>query len=167
MTALQIAQAECANWRKDGKGCLGAIIDDDLQIRRCYPRAKCVLTESGKRCPYFEECVAPMGPSIYNEAYRVAFMAAVRDYRLAAKLPCAEERPCPLCGKAMEPRQRFCVACAAERRRESTRLAMKVARSQCEQLSQKQPLAINDLQGGADLSAVPTLAGEPARHIES
>ncbi len=167
MTALQIAYAECANWRKDGKGCLGAIIDDDLQIRRCDPKPKCVLGTPGERCRYFEECVAPMGPSIYSEAYRVAFMAAVRDYRLAAKLPCAEERPCPTCGRPMEPRQRFCEVCAAERRRNSTRRAMKVSRSQCEQLSQKQPLAIKDLQGQSILSAVPTLPGDPARHIES
>jgi hypothetical protein len=167
MTALQIAYAECANWRKDGKGCLGAIIDDDLQVRRCDPKPKCVLETPGERCQYFEECVAPMGPGIYNEAYRVAFMAAVRDYRLAAKLPCAEERPRPMCGKAMEPRQRFCFACAAERRRESWRLKARTARGKSSQLSQKQPLTINDLEGGSDLSAVPTLAGDPARHIES
>jgi hypothetical protein len=167
MTALQIAYAECANWRKDGKGCLGAIIDDDLQIRRCNPKPKCVLGTPGERCRYFEECVAPMGPGIYNEAYRVAFMAAIRDYRLAAKLPCAEERPCPMCGRPMEPRQRFCVACAAERRRETKRLSAKTARSECRQLGQKQPLAIKDLEVGAELSAVSTLAGGPARHIES
>ena len=121
MTALQIAYAECANWRKDGKGCLGAIIDDDLQIRRCKPRERCLLSTPGERCQYFEECVAPMGPSIYDEARRVAFMAAVRDYRLAAKLPCAEERPCPMCGRPMEPRQRFCEICAAARNRANQR----------------------------------------------
>ena len=125
MTALQIAYAECANWRKDGKGCLGAIIDDDLQIRRCKPRERCLLSTPGERCQYFEECVAPMGPSIYDEARRVAFMAAVRDYRLAAKLPCAEERPCPMCGRAMEPRQRFCEVCAGARRKASNRAAFR------------------------------------------
>ena len=125
MTALQIAYAECANWRKDGKGCLGAIIDDDLQIRRCKPRERCLLSTPGERCQYFEECVAPMGPSIYDEARRVAFMAAVRDYRLAAKLPCAEERPCPMCGRPMEPRQRFCEICAAARRKASNRAAFR------------------------------------------
>ncbi len=131
------------------------------------PKPKCVLGTPGERCLYFEECVAPMWPSIYNEAYRVAFMAAMRDYRLAARLPCAEERPCPTCGRPMEPKQRFCEVCAAERRRNSTRRAMKVSRSQCEQLTEKQPLAIKDLQGQSILSAVPTLAGDPARHIES
>lgn len=125
MTALQIAYAHCANWRKDGKGCLGAIIDDDLQIRRCYPRAKCVLSEPGKRCPYFEECVAPMAGSIANPRVRLEFEAAVRDYRLAAEMPCADERPCPLCGQAMEPGRRFCAVCAAARRRESNRAAFR------------------------------------------
>jgi len=140
MTALQIAYAECANWRKDGKGCLGAIIDDDLQIRRCKPRERCLLSTPGERCQYFEECVAPMGPGIYDEARRVAFMAAVRDYRLAAKLPCAEERPCPMCGRPMEPRQRFCEICASRRRKETKRLSMARARVTCGQLSQFGPL---------------------------
>ena len=125
MTALQIAYAECANWRKDGKGCLGAIIEDDLQIRRCKPRERCLLSTPGERCQYFEECVAPMGPGIHDEARRVAFMAAVRDYRLAAKLPCADDRPCPMCGQAMEPRRRFCDVCAAGRRKQSNRAAFR------------------------------------------
>lgn len=121
MTALQIAYAHCANWRKDGKGCLGAMIDDDLQIRRCYPRARCVLSEPGKRCPYFEECVAPMAPSIDNPKVRAEFEAAVRAYRLAAELPCADERPCPMCGQAIGSRRRFCDQCAANRNRSNQR----------------------------------------------
>ena len=121
MTALQIAYAECANWRQDGKGCLGAMIDDDLQIRRCCPRTRCVLGEPGKRCLYFEECVAPMAPSIENPRVRAEFEAAVRDYRRAAELPCADDRPCPVCGKAMEPRRRFCDVCAANRNRSNQR----------------------------------------------
>ena len=140
MTALQIAYAECANWRKDGKGCLGAIIDDDLQIRRCKPRERCLLSTPGERCQYFEECVAPMGPSIYDETRRVAFMAAVRDYRLAAKLPCAEERPCPMCGRPMEPRQRFCEICAAARRKASNRAAFRRHWVTSKQLMANEPL---------------------------
>ncbi len=147
MTALQIAYAECANWRKDGKGCLGAMIDDDLQIRRCYPRARCVLSEPGKRCPYFEECVAPMAPSIENPKVRAEFEAAVRDYRLAPKLPCALERPCPVCGQAMEPGRRFCESCAAARRKESIRRAVQRHRVTCKQLRHFGPLEIKGLQG--------------------
>lgn len=125
MTALQIAYAHCANWRKDGKGCLGAMIDDDLQIRRCFPQPRCVLGTPGERCGYFEECVAPMAPSIDNPKVRLEFEGAVRDYRLAAKLPCADDRPCPMCGQAMEPRRRFCDVCAAGRRKQSNRAAFR------------------------------------------
>lgn len=117
MTALQMAYVECANWRKDGKGCLGAMIDDDLQIRRCVPRPRCVLSTPGERCQYFEECVAPLAVRSEDPTRRVQFEAAVREYRLAAKLPCADERPCPMCGRAMEPRRRFCDGCAAKRDR--------------------------------------------------
>jgi hypothetical protein len=147
MTALQIAYAECANWRKDGKGCLGAIIDDDLQIRRCDPKPKCLLGTPGERCKYFEECVAPMAASIENPSRRLAFEAAVRDYRLAAKLPCADDRPCPMCGQAMEPRQRFCDVCAAARRKVSTRQAVQKHRVGCKQLRANGPLKTKGLQG--------------------
>ena len=147
MTALQIAYAECANWRKDGKGCLGAMIDDDLQIRRCCPRPKCVLGTPGERCLYFEECVAPMAASIDNPSRRMAFEAAIRDYRLAAKLPCADDRPCPICGQPMEPRQRFCEVCAAVRRKVATRRAVQKHRVGCKQLRVSGPLKTEGLQG--------------------
>lgn len=147
MTALQIAFAHCANWRSDGKGCLGAMIDDDLQIRRCRPRPKCVLDTPGERCAYFEECVAPMGPSIDNEDYRRQFQAAVRDYRLAAKLPCADERPCPVCGQAMEPRRRYCDTCAARRRRDSSRAAFRRHWVASKQLTGSGPLKTKGPEG--------------------
>ena len=147
MTPLQIAKDHCANWRNDGKGCLGAIIDDDLQIRRCRPKPKCVLGTPGERCAYFEDCVAPMGPSIDNEDYRRQFQAAVRDYRLAAKLPCAEERPCPVCGQAMEPRRRFCGVCAKTRRRASTRAAFRKHWVGSKQLREMGPLKTKGAMG--------------------
>jgi hypothetical protein len=147
MTPLQIAKDHCANWRNDGKGCLGAIIDDDLQIRRCRPKPKCVLGTPGERCAYFEECVAPMGPSIDNEEDRRRFQAAVRDYRLAAKLPCAEERPCPVCGQAMEPGRRFCESCAAARRKAATRQAVQRHRVRCKQLAANGPLKTKGPEG--------------------
>ena len=129
MTALQIAQAHCANWRSDGKGCLGAMIDDDLQIRRCSPKPKCVLGTPGERCLYFEECVAPMAASIENLKVRTEFEAAVRNYRLAAKLQCADERPCPMCGRPLDPGRRFCRECAAKRRRINQRMWSRKVRS--------------------------------------
>jgi hypothetical protein len=147
MTALQIAYAECANWRKDGKGCLGAMIDDDLQVRRCVPRPKCVLSTPGERCLYFEECVAPMAASIENPSRRLEFEAAVREYRLAAKLPCADDRPCPVCGQPMEPRRRFCDVCADARRKASTRAAFRKHWVTSKQLTADGPLKIKGAEG--------------------
>jgi hypothetical protein len=147
MTGLHIAYAHCANWKSDGS-CLGAVIDDDLQIRRCCPKPKCLLGTPGVRCLYFEECVAPMAASIENLVVRTEFEAAVREYRLAAKLQCADERPCPVCGRAMEPGRRFCEVCAAARRRVSTRRAVRRHRIGGKQLSGNGPLGIKGLQGG-------------------
>jgi hypothetical protein len=121
MTLLQVAQAHCANWRKDNNGCLGAVIDDNLQIRRCCPKPECTLATAGQRCCYFEECVMPMARSIDNPACRQRFEEAVRQYRVAAKLPYADERSCPVCGRPMEPRRRFCHACARARHRANQR----------------------------------------------
>lgn len=117
MTALQIARDHCANWLGDGKGCLGAMIDDDLQIRRCCPKPKCVVGRPGQRCLYFEECVAPMMRSIENARLREDFTAAVREYRRAANLPAREERCCRICNRPLQARQRFCRLCAAARHR--------------------------------------------------
>jgi hypothetical protein len=121
MTLLQIVREHCANWRSDGKGCLGAILDDDLQVRHCWRRPTCALSVVGERCRYFEECVLPMGRSIENPVYQQAFEEAVRLYRVRAKLAYADERPCPVCGRAMEPRRRFCHACARARHRANQR----------------------------------------------
>ena len=147
MKPLQLAHDHCANWRKDGRGCLGAVIDDDLQIRRCKPRERCLLGTPGERCSYFEECVAPMAASIENPARRLAFEEAVRDYRLAAKLPCADDRPCPMCGRPMEPRQRFCEICAGARRKTSIRRAVQRHRVGCNQLRANGPLETKGFVG--------------------
>jgi hypothetical protein len=147
MTPLQIAHAHCANWRKDNDACLGAIIDDDLQIRRCIPKPRCVVGTPGQRCQYFEECVLPMARSIHDPNYRQQFEEGVRQYRLAANIKTGIGRPCPVCGRWMEPGRRFCPVCAAAKRRASTRAAMAKQRVRCEQLAEKAPLVGNDLQG--------------------
>ena len=121
MTALQIANAHCANFRTDGKGCLGAMIEDDLQIRRCVPKPKCVLATPGERCRYFEECVAPMGRSIANPVHRQQFEEAIRQYRLVANVQAPALRKCPTCGRGLEPRRRFCPVCAAAKHRVNQR----------------------------------------------
>src|SRR5512137_1610216 len=88
-----------------------------------------------------------MAPSIDNPRVRLEFEGAVRDYRLAAKLPCADDRPCPMCGQAMEPRQRFCEVCASRRRKQGKRESMARARVRCGQLSQFGPLEIKGFVG--------------------
>ena len=88
-----------------------------------------------------------MAPSIDNPKVRLEFEAAVRDYRLAAKLPCADDRPCPMCGRAMEPRQRFCEVCAVGRRKVATRLAVQKHRVGCKQLRANGPLETKGLEG--------------------
>jgi hypothetical protein len=63
----------------------------------------------------------PMARSIDGPVDRQQFEEAIRDYRVVAKLPYADERPCPVCGKPMEPRQRYCHACAKARHRANQR----------------------------------------------
>jgi hypothetical protein len=63
----------------------------------------------------------PLAPSIDNPAYRQQFEGAVRQYCVAAKLPYADERPCPVCGQPMEPRRRSCHVCARARHRANQR----------------------------------------------
>ena len=139
MTLLQIAEAHCANWRRDRKGCLGAMIDDDLQIRRCAPKPRCSLLTRGRRCEYFEECIAPMARSIADPNQRQAFEELVRQYRVDCKLPYADERPCPVCGRPMEPRRRFCNICAEARRRKTVSSAVQRHRATSNQLTQTGP----------------------------
>ncbi len=145
MTPLQIAHAHCANWRKDNNRCLGAIVDDDLQIRRCIPKPKCVLGTPGQRCAYFEECVLPMGPRIHDPVYRQQFEEGIQQYRLAANMPSPEQRTCANCGRGMEPRRRLCPVCAAAKRREGNRQAKAKSRMTCQQLTPKQALVIKEL----------------------
>jgi hypothetical protein len=163
VTPFQLAQAHCANWRKDGKGCLGAIIDDDLQIRRCHPRPRCLLATPGQRCQYVEECVMPMARSIYEPVQRQQFEEAVRQYRLATKLPAIETRPCPDCGKAMDPRRRFCPACAVARRRVANRETVKRHRLTCKQLTQIAPLNTKGFEGPSNPVGMKIPATLPTR----
>jgi len=163
MTPIQIAHDQCANWRTDGQGCLGAVIDDDLQIRRCHPRPQCLLASPGCRCRYFEECVMPMARGVANPAYRQQFEAAVRQYLVDAKLATAVPRACPACGRPMDQCRRFCLVCAAARRRSSTRKAAAKRRLTGKQLSPFRPLNTNNLQGQFGEAAMVTHAILPAR----
>ena len=146
MTALQIANEHCANFRTDGKGCLGAMIEDDFQIRRCIPKGKCVLATPGERCRYFEECVAPMGRSIHDPAHRQRFEEGVRQYRLTANVQAPAPRKCPACGRGMEARQRFCPVCAVARNRANQRSWLQKRRSE---MSKVKPFSTVEQQGVA------------------
>jgi hypothetical protein len=57
----------------------------------------------------------PMALSIEDPAYRQQFEEVVRLYKAAVGLPYADERECPICGRPMEPRRRFCHVCAKAR----------------------------------------------------
>jgi hypothetical protein len=161
MTPLQLAHTHRANWNADGS-CLGAIIDDDLQIRRCRPRPRCIVGTPGQRCSYFEECILPMERSLHDSGQRQQFNDAARQYRLAANVSSQEKRACPDCGRPMEPRQRFCPICADSRRRETNRQAKSRSRVRCQQLTPKRLLMESDLRGGKTVSATPT--ADPAKN---
>ena len=81
MTPLQFAREECANHQPDGS-CLGAWINEDLSITRGDPKPRCLLAE-GKRCRYFEECVAPMARMVNDPRRATALRDAVTQYYVA------------------------------------------------------------------------------------
>lgn len=123
MTALQIAKEWCANYNDNGS-CLGAEIRDDGSILVCRPKPACVLTKTGVRCLYFEQCVAPNERQFTNPNDVQAWGEALHAYRVStnAQNALARERVCPICGKAAVPhRKRMCLPCAAKKRRETWR----------------------------------------------
>ena len=92
----------------------------------------------------------PMARCIDNPVNRQQFEDAVRQYCVAAKLPYADERPCPVCGRAMEPRRRFCHACARAKHRANQRAWVASRRA-----AKKGPVA----PGVADAAAASTMVG--------
>lgn len=121
MKAIQLARDHCANMNQDGS-CLGAVIDDDLQIKACRPKPECVLVVPGVRCEYFEQCVIPMNSSdwagLQTPQQHIEFGKAVDEYRRAANVPSLKKRLCE-CGTELEPRKRYCYKCAKKHRRKS------------------------------------------------
>lgn len=128
MTPLTAAQAHCANYQLDGS-CLGATIDDDLQIRRCSPALRCLLAKAGQRCGYFEQIVIPMGsgdwPGLRTPQQHQAFADAIRDYRRTANFAKPQgRRLCPECRqRELEPKHRLCHICKKQRRRNTFKRA--------------------------------------------
>ncbi len=135
MTPLQFAHEECANYQPDGS-CLGAVIEDDLTMRRCRPLSRCALVDE-KRCAYFEECVAPMADMVSDPRRAVRLQEAGRNYRAMTHQKSKTVRACPECGQPMAPRKRFCPVCSRKRRKNTVRQSTAQWRLGCEQLTGK------------------------------
>jgi hypothetical protein len=120
MTALQLAQDECANFR-DGR-CVGAIINADLSITRCAPQPRCRIA-AGARCPYFDVCVVPMAATVSDPRRAVALLDALTQYRILPGDGAPADRACPGCGGPIRSRMRYCPACADARRKATFRAA--------------------------------------------
>ena len=135
MTPRQFAKAECANLLPDGR-CLGIRSNDLLdhgQVKLARPRDRCLLTERGKRCRYFEQIVLPLAdqpppkddPGLQarrlqaREAYywQLPPSAGYRSSRPDRPGRASKERRCPDCGNMLGRRQRYCPACQAKHRR--------------------------------------------------
>ena len=126
MTPLQFISEECANHQSDGS-CMGAVINDDLSITRCDSKPRCLVAE-GKRCSYFEECVAPMVNMVSDPRRAAEIQEAVAEYRQITNQKAPAIRPCPECGGPCQPRKRFCPACVDKRRKAAKRRAFHRAR---------------------------------------
>ncbi len=119
MTPLQFVAADCANLEPDNS-CRGIMIAPDLSMRVCRPLPRCLIID-GKRCEYFEDCVAPMADWTTDPRLAASMQAAVAEYRAITNQRTKKARPCPDCGAAMQPRKRCCPACASKRRRATFR----------------------------------------------
>lgn len=124
MSPLQFAKEQCSNYESDG-ACSGVGIRDTGELYSFGRKPKCVLGFAGMRCPYFEECVAPMG--FEDPRKREHRNEAVRLYRLTANAPKFAHqtgRMCPICKtRELEPRKQFCYVCSENRRKEAYRKA--------------------------------------------
>ena len=119
MTPMQLVRDECANHQPDGS-CLGVMINEDLSMTRAAPKPRCLVAD-GKRCPYFEACVAPMADMASDPRRAAGLLEAVAEYRRVTKQGVDLTRQCPDCDGPMRKGRRYCPACAHKRRRDSYR----------------------------------------------
>jgi hypothetical protein len=117
MTPMQLVRDECANHQPDGS-CLGVVINEDLSITRAAPKPRCLVAE-GKRCPYFEECVAPMADMASDPRRAAGLQEAVAEYRRMTNQKQLRARPCPECGGPLQKGKQYCPKCA-DRHRKAT-----------------------------------------------
>ena len=121
MTPMQLVRDECANHQPDGS-CLGVMINEDLSMTRAAPKPRCLLAE-GKRCPYFEACVAPMADMASDPRRAADLLEAVAEYRRITKQGLELTRQCPDCDGPMRKGKQYCRKYADRRRKASNREA--------------------------------------------
>lgn len=137
MTPLQFVIAECSNHQSDGS-CLGMMINTDLSITRGHALPRCLVAD-GQRCPYFEECVAPMADMVTDPRRSRVIKEAVMLYQMQHKDAVTTGRRCPSCGLPIQKGKQFCVECSAKKRKASNRLAQDRRRKQRVLLSAEVP----------------------------
>lgn len=142
MTPLQFITSDCANHEPDGS-CRGIMIAPDLSMRVCRPLTRCLVAE-GKRCQYFEDCVAPLADWTSDPRLAASRQAAVAEYRRLTKQGQDLTRQCPDCGGPMKKRRRYCQECAAHRRKATFRISQSRTRSLAAGMSTV--VAINDAE---------------------
>jgi hypothetical protein len=135
MTALQVARAECANCDSAGN-CAGVGIRDDVSLYRFRREGeKCWLAPGPDgaiaRCPYFEECVAPLAKARARNAatqeqkHATARLAeGVRAYEAAVvPVPTVKYAKCKGsgCQRDVIAPKRLCEQCAKKRTLRSKR----------------------------------------------
>lgn len=133
MTPLQFVVAECSNHQPDGS-CLGMMINDDLSITRGHALPRCLIAD-GQRCPYFEQCVAPMADTVTEPRHSRSIKEAVMAYQMQHKDGVTTGRLCPQCGLPIDARQRMCRECADKRRKSTFRESQARTRKQRGQMS--------------------------------
>jgi hypothetical protein len=131
MTALQVAKQECANCDSAGN-CSGIGIRDDGSLYLFRREGeKCWLAPGPDgaiaRCPYFEECVAPLAKARARNAATqeqkravASLVEGLQAYE-AAVLPVATAKyaKCKGCPRDVIAPKRFCPGCAQRRKLQS------------------------------------------------
>ena len=130
MTPLQAAKAHCCNYQPDGT-CLGVGIRDGLSAYRFVQEGTRCLLADGKRCQFFEECAMTYRPcrtrhpreaTQLDEACHVYQTQSQRE-PMTIKCLCRACRQREVTGI-----KRYCVECAAKRKRHSQRASMRKSR---------------------------------------
>jgi hypothetical protein len=123
MTPLQVAKEECANCDTAGN-CAGIAIADDLSCYIFRAPGKCWLAPDDqgkiKRCPYFEQCVAPLAKnraqvasSQEQQRKAASLTKGVQAYeRAVLPVPVLKHAKCKTCQRQVHPPKRLCGQCA-------------------------------------------------------